>query len=397
MAQTERDLADCVGAIYEAATGGVPWHEVGDRLRRLMNARRATLRLTDGKDPPPNLLMAVDEHEAVYAAYYHTIDPYVRRAHRDFAEDRTGNITRAKIGAELVDEDSFLHSEFYVDFARRHARRHMLGGIVGLERISPVALFRDESGQPFDAPDVRRMEILLPHLQRALELRALLDRRTEDSWLTRVALDALSVGIAIVDAGLKLHFLNDAGRRHLDDRAGGLCAMHSGPHAGSGVYLAARSRPDAAVLRRLVASATAGGPGGGMKVVGREGNEASALLISPAPGGVAGDHAGHVGGGLAQGLAMVVLQRLGRVPAPSVDMLCDLYGFSRAEAEVAAALSGGASAEDVARLRSVSLTTVRSQIRSILGKSECENLRDLESVMASLSALAPRRADADRR
>lgn len=70
-------------------------------------------------------------------------------------------------------------------------------------------------------------------------------------------------------------------------------------------------------------------------------------------------------------------------------MLCEMFGLSRAEAEVAVALTGGASAEDVARGRGVPLMTVRSQIRSILGKSEAENLRDFERAMASLGAPVP--------
>ena len=70
-------------------------------------------------------------------------------------------------------------------------------------------------------------------------------------------------------------------------------------------------------------------------------------------------------------------------------MLCEMFGLSLAEAEVAVALTGGASAEDVARGRGVPLMTVRSQIRSILGKSEAENLRDFERAMASLGAPVP--------
>ncbi|MEP9351097.1 hypothetical protein [Xanthobacter sp. KR7-225] len=86
------------------------------------------------------------------------------------------------------------------------------------------------------------------------------------------------------------------------------------------------------MLRRLVASATSGGTGGAMRVTSRSG-------------------------------AVV--------------------------AEVAVARTGGASAEDVARGRGVSLMTVRSQIRAILGKSEAENLRDFERTMATLGALVP--------
>jgi hypothetical protein len=44
----------------------------------------------------------------------------------------------------------------------------------------------------------------------------------------------------------------------------------------------------------------------------------------------------------------------------------------------------------VAHQRKVSLATVRSQIRSILGKSATENLRDFERSMASLAVMTPR-------
>ena len=93
--------------------------------------------------------------------------------------------------------------------------------------------------------------------------------------------------------------------------------------------------------------------------------------------------------GAKEGLALLVLRSLDQKVSPHAEMLCDLFGLSRAEAEVAVSLTGGASAEDVARRRGVSLMTVRSQIRSILGKSEAENLRHFERTMATLAVLAP--------
>ncbi|MFG1343249.1 PAS domain-containing protein, partial [Xanthobacter autotrophicus] len=79
--------------------------------------------------------------------------------------------------------------------------------------------------------------------------------------LTRAALDALPVGVSVVDAGLKIRFINDLARRYLAGPDSGLFSLRSGPYAGSGVYLAAMSREEAGVLRKLVASATSGGSG----------------------------------------------------------------------------------------------------------------------------------------
>jgi DNA-binding CsgD family transcriptional regulator len=387
--ESDRDLADCVGAIYEAATGSGSWQHVGERLRRLMSASRVSLRIDGGGGPARNVLMALDECETVYAAYYHSIDPFSSRARYDFDEERTGHLGRTRIGGELVAEKEFLHSEFYVDFARRHERRHLLGGMMGVKAASPLGIFRPDGGRPFDARDARLLQDLLPHFQRALELRERLGDTERVTSLTRATLDGSPVGMAVVDAGLKLHFLNEAARRQLDHGTSALFSMRSGPYSGSGAYLAARSRQDAATLRRLVASATAGGAGGAMKAAGPAGL-ASAVLVSPAPHGLARDHGSGDAAGVAENFAVIVIQPLGRRTSPPAEVLCDIFGFSRAEAEVAVALSGGATAEDVASRRNVSLATVRSQIRAILGKAESENLRDFEATMASLAMLAGR-------
>ncbi|ACK51855.1 regulatory protein LuxR [Methylocella silvestris BL2] len=125
-----------------------------------------------------------------------------------------------------------------------------------------------------------------------------------------------------------------------------------------------------------------------MRVTSRNG-AVVALMVAPAPLGLADEVRGPESGGAREPLVVIVLRPLNRKAAPQADMLCEMFGFSRAEAEVAVALTGGASAEDVARGRGVSLVTVRSQIRSILGKSEAENLRDFERTMAALGALVP--------
>lgn len=393
MADTESELADCVGAIYEAAANGGSWEGVGSRLCRLIDAQRATLRMGQGSvTPPRNLLMAPDESETLYLAYYHQLNPYFGRARRDFADSRSLHLTTVRFGPELVPEQAFLRSEFYCDYARHHERRHVLAGMIGLDEVMPFGLFRANDAQPFGAQERRMLQTVLPHLQRALELRARLGKDSQAVWASRAALDALPLGVVIVDGGLRVHFANEAGRREFARADFGLRALRSGPYAGSGVYLAAAAKSDAASLRRLVASAVTGHAGGSMRVVNPD-MSSCAVLVSPAPRGLSTEYAMPGDVGVADNLAMVVIRDLGRVAAPTLEILCEVFGFSRAEADVAAALTGGASAEDVAQQRKVSLATVRSQIRSILGKSGSENLRGFERSMASLTAMMPRQPD----
>jgi len=385
----ENDLADCVGAIYEAAANGGCWESVGTRLCRLTDAQRVSLRISERGEVSQNLLMPPDEAEAAYLAYYHPLNPYVAQGRRDFAEARTRHVARVVLGPELVPEQAFLRSEYYCDFARHHERRHIIAGMIGIDEVMPFALFRADDARPFGSDERRLLQALLPHLQRAMELRARLGQQSRASWATRAALDALPLGVAIVDAGLRIHFMNEAGRNDLAQADFGLRALRSGPHVGSGVYLAASARDDADALRRLVASATSGQAGGSMRVFHPD-MSSCAVLVSPAPRELGADQATANESGLAENLAMVVIRDLGQAAAPAPETLCEVFGLSRAEADVAAALSGGASAEDVALQRKVSLATVRSQIRSILGKSGSENLRDFERSMASLAVITPR-------
>lgn len=383
MKDTERDLADCVGAIYQAGSGDGSWLEVGSRICRLLDAQRALLNL-GGAGGPGNLLMPADGSEVAYAAHFHAADPYAAQARRDYAQARSYHLGNAKLGAELVAETDFLHSAYYFDFARHHERRHMIGGMAGITEATPVLVFRGDRAGAFDETHVRLLRALMPHVQRALELRQHLGRDEHSLSLTRAALDMLAVGVGIVDAALKIHFINDLARRHLVAPHSGLVSTRSGPHTGSGVHLAAMSREEAGGLRRLVSSATSGGAGGAMRVASRDGT-VLAVMVAPAPPGLAGDMRGREGAAL----ALIILRPLDRKVSPQAEMLCEMFDFSRAEAEVAVALTGGASAEDVARKRGVSLMTVRSQIRAILGKSEAENLRDFERTMATLAGLAP--------
>ncbi len=384
-AHTERDLADCVGAVYQAATNGGDWLDFGRQLCRLLDAQRATLRLGDSQNGARNVLMPADGSEPAYVAHFFAVDPYVARARLDFAEARTSHIGRARIGAELVPEEDFLRSEFYFDFARRHERRHMIGGMAGVADATPIGLFRGEGADPFGEREIVLLQALLPHLQHALELRKKLAHDEQSVRLTHAALDAMPAGVIIVDAGLKIRFVNEVARTYIASPHAGLRSMRSGPYASNGTYLTAISREGASLLRRLVASVSSGGLGGSMRIKPPAG-PAMAVLVAPLPPGVTEGSTE----GANEPLALVVVQTLDRKETPAPAVLSDLYGLSRAESEVAGALFGGASAEEVSRQRGVSLTTVRSQIRSILGKSESDNLRDFERSMATLMASIPR-------
>lgn len=373
----EQEIADCVGAIYEAATGGLDWYDVGARLRRLLDAESFYLHGGGSR----SVLMSDSEALAAYADHFHQLNPYVARAQRDYAADRAAHLGKAQPGEALVSDEIFLRSEYFNDFARPYGHRYMIGGMLGVREPTPLALYRGDDHRAFDSHDVRRLQILLPHLQRGLEL----DARMGVTRMSLAALEALPTAVALVDAELGVLFLNAAARALTRGAQAPLTVRRA--HGGQGgQHLSARSRSQTARLLGLVASAARGGAGGFVRLEGDDG--ALAVQASPAPNSLALDRPP----GLMSGAALLLLQRVRRPTPPPLTMLCEILGLSFAEAEVAAALFGGRSAEEVARSRGVSLATVRNQIRAILEKADADNLRDLERLLAELTSLSAQKA-----
>lgn len=196
------------------------------------------------------------------------------------------------------------------------------------------------------------------------------------------ALNALPLPVIIVDAELQVLHNNAAAGALTAPGCSGLTVSRAGS---GGTRLRARHRDDDATLRRLVARAAAGEPGGVVRV--REHHEdpldEATLVVQVGPVPM---HFAIPPGAIAKGLAMISARELARPTRVEPAVLGDLYGLTRAEADVAGALAGGVTAEEVARTRHVALDTIRAQVRAVLRKTNAANLRDFERISALVSA-----------
>ncbi|BDG70428.1 helix-turn-helix transcriptional regulator [Roseomonas fluvialis] len=189
-------------------------------------------------------------------------------------------------------------------------------------------------------------------------------------------LDALAVCALVVDSQAAVRLASVMSVAAIRRAGSGVALRPAAPGGTGGLVLTALHREDAALLRRLIGDAARGGAGGSLRIRSNGAEDAresmQVAFVLPLPA--------------SPGLALVKIEDLVRRAVPSVATLSALFGFSRAEAEVALGLSGGAGAEEVAISRGVSLDTVRGQIRAILRKSDAANLRDFERLMATVAA-----------
>lgn len=387
-----RGLLDAVGAMYDAAAEEAPWSDVSDRLSRLLGARTAALWTGNpagaGRAEALALSNIPDGAVAAYAERFHALDPWFNAM-----VSRLGRGGRPEVvfSHELVPPAEYGRGEFYLDYARAFGIYHALGAVLPFgdgADIATLALHRPEGAEPFGEAERRVFEASLPHLRGALRLR----RRLGASAAGAGALDASPVAAFVADAASRVLYANAAAER-LAAAEDGVRFARAGPRPGAPVHLAATGAHARAALTALVrAAALRGAPATGLRLARAAGSASPPLaaLVAPLPARLVppgrADRAGLWTGGVAR-LALVLV-RDPCAPAPPPALLAGWFGLTPAEAATAHAMAGGVTAEAVAALRGVGLDTVRTQLRSVLGKTGAVNLRDLERLLAALPAVA---------
>jgi len=374
--------------IYDAAAGGTPWSAVGHGLAELLRARSASLMVADPGGAGAELLCHTnipDEAVAAYGAHYRAHDLWTQRA---AAELRRGITPQVRVSGSLVPDAEFLRSEFWNGFGRRYGLRYVCGTVLplGAAGAMPIGLHRPEGTAAFDEAEKRLLEAALPHLRRALQLRHRLAAvPTPSGGLGLAALDAMSNGVLVVDATLRVMLANVAAERMAEAGRGFRLRREEG-RIGSGTTVLSCQRAEGTALAAMVGGAAmTGEAGGAIRLHDAEGVPAVAALVSPLPVRLAGDSLRI--GGRVPGRALILLREIAAPVAPRPQLLRELFGLTAKEAEVARMLAGGATKAEVAGARGLRETTVRTQVRAVLAKTGAANLRDLERMLAGLVGL----------
>lgn len=373
------ELNSIIGDIYDASSNDDNWKSVGKALFNYLGADAGSLRLRAGGGRAVNVFETRAENNW-YADYYLHIDP-IRSALRRLSPRADGE-AMVLLDDELMDSSRHHHASFYRDFAKPHGQDHMLVGVIGDGDRSVVGFYRQ--GTAFGVRERNTLVSLLPHVRRALQLRQRLHRAAFDAKLGYAAFDALQGAAVVVDAECNVLFANSAATRSFRRRDRPISIVTAPV---SGTRLTIDNRGEASRLRAMIRQAACGGAGGAIRLefdalesdrIGQY-----AVFVSPQLPRCGVDD-------FIEGDRVPVLVLINELSAPRTtkpSLFSELFGLSAAEGAVAAALLGGQSAETVARDRDVSLETVRTQIRTVLRKSNAANLRDFERIGALLGSL----------
>jgi hypothetical protein len=263
--------------------------------------------------------------------------------------------------SECVPDSVLHHDEWYNDFVLKGGSCDFFGGKLS-ESASHILIFglHRAIGDTHAVPrDMEAFQALMPALCGAARLRL---------KLIDAGLDQVAAGMMYVDSVGQIIETNHEAEHIL--------------HVGDGLtirkgHIQARRCFETAKLTSLIAKAASGkGPSNGCLLVGREGG-LPAYVVRVAP----------TIGPIGYNLPMAVIL----ISAPHENHVCEgelaqLYGLSRSESRLAMALEHGKKMTALPDEFGVKITTLRTQLQSVLKKCGVERQLDLVHLISNISA-----------
>lgn len=359
-------LQGLIETLYAAAFEPSEWAQVGALLAKVMDAQTSIIWTVDGGVARDWIRHNLPVSTAtLYPQYHHAVDPGVGMIQHP---PRLAACLRPEVMLEA------LGSRFHINFGAQPGICQIISARVPIDSSVDMAIgigiHRPYDARPFTEADRQRLDGILPHVQRAAQLKRrlhTLERRAQTGF---AVLEALLFGVVVASGDSDIVFANPAAERLARQNTGLVLSRH-------GYGLSAAKPAEAHRLRRLVRNAARGGAGGAMYLT----RPSLVVLVSPLPIALSADF------GAAAKLALVLIKDTVDDTPLTGELLSVLYGLTGAEAQVAQALASGRSTEQIAQTRSVSPLTVRVQIRRVLGKTGALSLRDLVRRLSSLPAI----------
>jgi DNA-binding CsgD family transcriptional regulator len=272
------------------------------------------------------------------------------------------------------------HDEWYNDYLLKGGTCDALGAkLIESRSHMVIAGFHRAVGDPLPFPrNAAALQRLMPTLNNAARLHVGLIDAGFRSAITRSNLEHSKPGVIFCDGDGRVVETNQVAERILQ---GG-----DGLTIGDG-QIRARRNFETAKLTALIARATAGsGPSAGCLLIGRNGGRPSYIVrVAPISAGMAG---------FDLPLAMVLVSSPDENHVSEAE-LSELYGLSPAESRLAIAVAFGKRLKELPGEFGVQITTLRTQLSSILKKCGVGRQSDLVRLISNIPVVHPRPNDTE--
>lgn len=367
-------LLHTIEAIYDAGLDEAQWTIALERLSDLLGCTGTTVAFQDssGRFPAYHSVRCLSDLHHAYAEHYRRIDPvlaFVSRAAPGVYIDRM-----------ILPKTELRRLEIHSDFGIPNDMDSVMQAFAFRSAAGAgfVAAGRSVRAGDFEAEHVQTMGLLLPHLERAMQMQLRLGAVGMRADSAAEALDCLTLGILFVDQRARVLLANRA--------AEALLAQADGIGVDAAGLCAARQTETSALRRIIVRAADhtrVNGRGGSLQLerpsmrrsllvmVAPLGRSSSAWMPQPRPA------------------AIVLVSDPESACNPPLDALRMLFGLTPTEAAVALAVAEGRGVKDAADALGISSATVRWHLQRVFDKTGTARQAELARVVGSLRMIRP--------
>jgi len=370
-------IAELIGQVYDAALDESLWSGLAPKIAHAFGSHSTTVHTVALERADVRFLDMTENIAAnmeSYRAYYWQHDLLANGAAK-------AGLGQVFIGTELVSESDLIRTEFYNDFVRRCDQFHLVGSVfpVASGELGVLGVHRPRDAQAFTGDEKQRVELFLPHLQRALQLRHHLADLSLERGAALDGLERSGTATLVVARDGRVLYANTQAEALL--RQGD--ALHS-----TGGRLVTNDRAVSERLRRAIegavdAAAEQGGSPGGVLAIRRADKLPLTVLVAPF-------RPARDGFGAVVPAAILFIRDPEGATISSL-ALQGLFGLTPSEAAVASALADGKAITAIAAANRISLNTARTHLKNILAKTGTSRQAELVALLLrSVAALVPR-------
>ncbi|MBX9777725.1 MAG: helix-turn-helix transcriptional regulator [Xanthobacteraceae bacterium] len=362
-----------VGDIYDAAIDPVRWSDTLIRLGHFVGGDAGGMVSRDfiSKTGSPHCVFGFDpEFVRLYMETHSKLDP-----HAGLPLFGTGRILSVP---DLIPPDEFYQGRFFQEWMR--PQTWIDTATVVIEKSASRCLFltvlRSKASGLVDDDMRRRMQLVGPHVRRAMLVdRAIDSKTTEVAALSRM-LDGLSAGVFFVDDSCRVVRANAAGEDMLSAcnilrmSGGRLCIAHSQSDRALSAAVAAAGRGDE----------EAGVKGVAIPLIARDETRYVAHVL-PLASGERRD------AGMPPAAVAAVFVRKAELGAPSApELIARSYQLTPTELRVLLAIVEIGGVRETAELLGIGEGTVKTHLHRLFGKTGAARQAELVKLVAGYSS-----------
>lgn len=361
----EEAFSEAIGALYDCILDPARWTSALERLSRYVGGSSALLFHQDHRSRTGGFLQSYNadpEWTRLYFEKYVQLNPVLPLT----AFMDVGSSTSM---SRVMDMDEYRRTRFYNEWAAPQNFHDVVVTVLAKSASAVgmfgVTRFQDEGLAGED--EIRRMQLVSPHVRRAVTIARLFDGVREQGVALTSTFDAMSDAVWLLDTSGGVLFGNAASQALTTE--GGPVARASG---GRFVF---RDGGATEALNHALRHLDGGGTVGEIAVTSPDDRPFIAYLVSLLSKGIV---AAPTGAAAALFLRPVVADEI-----PPMQALAQLYGLTPREFQVFTGLLQFGGVPEVARNFGLSATTVRSHLQSIFDKTGVRSQSDLARLAAS--------------